>query len=144
MRSQVEKARLTVRLTEKSGTPAALESAKEAHAIALAAADISRNELAVSKRRLELAKVQQKLASERHRLANAGVEYAKALAVQDVNLVAAKQVPVRDFKRQVRYHEREVEVAVERVEDAEKRLAEDVETLEASIAQHAKLTEDSE
>lgn len=123
IRSQLNESRIATGVAEGS-TQEDLDLAQMAHAYALANADYMRDLLAFRKRELELAKLKEKASLEEARLSGARLELRKAEAVQTVNLVAAKRVPIKDFRNQVYYHQEEVEVARARVRSAESRLEE--------------------
>lgn len=110
-RTEVEDANLAMITAERSGTVSQLEAAKRSYEYAVARADEVRERLALRKRELEHAKLAQKMALEEYRLNTARVELQKAEAVQELDRVAAKQIPVKDYRKQVRYHETEVQLA---------------------------------
>lgn len=111
VRTELDDAKLGMVTAERSGTVSQLEAAKKSYDYAVARADEVRERLSLRKREFEYAKLAQKLALENYRLKTAEVELQKAEAVQELDRVAAKQVPVKDYRRQVRYHETEVELA---------------------------------
>lgn len=124
VRSQLDETKLAIEIIEDSGSPTELEQAESVHAYALAKADYARELLAHRKREFELAKLRERLALEEYRLSLAAVELEKARAVQGVDLVAAQQIPIQDYRKQMAYHIDETETARARVTTAEERLLE--------------------
>ena len=104
-------AKLGMVVADRSGTVGQLKAAEHAYDYAAARVDEVRGLLGLRKREFEYAKLAQKLALEEFRLGNARVELQKAEAVQELDRVAAKKIPVKDYQKQVRFHETEVELA---------------------------------
>lgn len=117
-RTELDDAKLALVLAERSGTVAQLEAAKKAFAYASARSDEVRDVLALRKREYEHSKLLRKVAMEEVRLKWAQLELEKAEAVVVLDRVAAQQVPVKDYRKQVRYHETEVGLARIRAEAA--------------------------
>ena len=117
-RTELDDAKLAMVLAERSGTVAQLEAAKKAFAYSSAHSDEVRDLLALRKREFEHSKLLRKVAEEELRLKYAQLELEKAEAVVVLDRVAAQQVPVKDYRKQVRYHETEVGVARIRAEAA--------------------------
>lgn len=110
-RTALDDAKLAMVTAERSGTISQLAAAKKSYEYAVVRTDAVRERLALRKREFEHAKLAQKLALEEYRLEAARVELQKAEAIQELDRVAAKQIPVKDYRKQVRYHETEVELA---------------------------------
>ncbi len=110
-RNQVEDSKLAVSLTEKSGTGTELKAAEASYVFTLAGADELRARVALRKREHDHAKLMEKLSAEQLRLANARLELVKAEAVQTLDRVETRDISIKDCRRQVRFHETEVELA---------------------------------
>lgn len=123
-RAQLDEAKLTVEIAGSSGAAADLDQAQANYAYVLSNADYARESLAVRKRELELAKLEEKLARELHRLRSSQVELTKAEALRGVELIEAKKIPIEDYRKQVVYHQEEMETARGRVRTAQARLDE--------------------
>lgn len=131
-RSKLEESKLAVEVATSTGTPADLVRATAAYEHSLARADEARVLVSVRKRELELARLKERLALEQHRMAVAQLELTKAEAIQEVDVVAAERIPVKDYRRQVAHHREEVDVARARTRKAEERLAEAQDSLAAA------------
>jgi len=126
IRSQLDQSKTAVEAAAQS-TENELSKAQAQHTHALANADYAREYLAVRKRELELAKLREKLAQETRELSLAQVELKKAEALQNVDLVEAQSIPIKDYRKQVAYHEEEVDTTKSRVRTAQRR-TEDAQT----------------
>lgn len=111
-----------VEIAESSGSPEQLKKAAESHTRKLALEEVAKAVLVVEKHELDLAKAEQSVAEATHELREAQVEEAKAIAVQDLDLVEVREIPLDDFRKRVASFQRDVEVAKERVVESEKRL----------------------
>ena len=114
--SQLNESKLAAELATKNGSKVELEHAETRHKIALIEADYNRGLLALRKRELEVAVLNEALALEETRVSSAMVELKKAEALQDVDSVAAKQIPIKDHRRQVAYHREAAATARARAE----------------------------
>ncbi len=135
LRSELEDAKLAIVLSDRSGTTSQLASAQAAHEYALARADVGRELLSLRKREFEAAKLTEKVALEELRLSRARVELEKAQAVQTLDRVAAKRIAVKDFVKQVRYHETEVELARVHLKSAETEVQDAKSVYESAVKQ---------
>lgn len=123
-RAEVNEAKLALAVADKSGTGRQLDAASATYDYRLARSDQARELLALRKRELDVSRLREKLALEQLRLNSARVELEKAQAVQELDRVAARRVPVKDHQKQVRYHETEAELARVRLNAAEIELQE--------------------
>ena len=114
--SQLNESKLAAELATKNGSKVELEHVETRHKIALIEADYNRGLLALRKRELEVAVLNEALALEETRVSSAMVELKKAEALQDVDSVAAKQIPIKDHRRQVAYHREAAATARARAE----------------------------
>ena len=110
-RAGLDEAKHAMVVADRSGTVGQLRAAEHAHEYAIARVDEVRALLGLRKRELEYAKLAEKLALEELRLSRAQVELEKAEAIQELDRVAAKRIPLKDYQKQVRFHETEVELA---------------------------------
>ena len=135
-RSKLQESLLAIQVAEETGTVGEWESAKSAHRKQLTHANVVREQLSVAKREWELARLKEKLAFEEVQMSKASLELNKAEAVKNVDLVAAKRLPIKDYRGQVTFHREEVEIARARVRSAEARLEEarlDLSAAEANV-----------
>lgn len=103
-RSRLEEVTLVADLAKKDGTETELQKAMERHKLAQADADYCQGMLTLREGELELADLRQSLANQEQRLSLAAVELAKAEALQDVDLVATKEIPIKDYRKVVTYY----------------------------------------
>jgi hypothetical protein len=129
-RSELETARSRLEGTELSitvaqeGSSAELSSAQRDHERALLVAEDARLQLALRKRERELAERTVKLADEEQGLAEAELEYAKAVAVKQLDLVEAERIVLKDFDQRVDRRRKSVAKAQKRAVAAAKQVAE--------------------
>tara|TARA_R110002073_G_scaffold331208_1_gene515782 strand:- start:85 stop:744 length:660 start_codon:yes stop_codon:yes gene_type:complete len=116
VRSQLNETKLAAELAAKNDSKVEVEHAEARHKIALTEADYHRDLLALRKRELEAAVLNETLALEETRVSTATVELKKAEALQDVDSMAAQQIPIKDHRRQVAYHRQEAATARARAE----------------------------
>ena len=138
---ELEEAKLAMVLAEQNGTATELGLSKMRFEHLTAKADATREKLALKKREYEHAQLLQKVALERKRLAAAEVELAKARAVQELDRVAAKKIPLREYEMQASFHRTEVALAEVRASAAAERVAiakQDFGTAEAKAASFQK------
>ena len=87
-----------------------------------------------SRREHELAALQELLCLEELRLADARVELARATAIEGIDVVAKKAVPLEDIQGDALFHEREVKVADRRLADARSRMTQARADYEGALA----------
>ena len=124
VRSQLDESKLAVGFAEKNGSQEDLALAQKKHNLALSEANYGRDLLAVRKREFEVASLKETLCLEELRFSLAMVELTKAEALQDVDSIAAQQIPIKDYRKQVAYHGEEVAIPRSRADTAEARMLE--------------------
>ena len=121
-RATLDQTKVAVAIAEDGGTAVEVRETELAHALALADAELARQELALAKRTLEHARLEERLALEEARLARARVELEKAVALQDVDRADARRIEAADYRKQVEYHSEEAVTARKRAEAARERV----------------------
>ncbi len=111
-----------VEIAESTGSPEQLQKAATLHDQKLALQEVAKAILAVEKEELDLAKNERKAAEATHELRLSQVEEAKAIAIQNVDLVEVRKISLDDIRKRVASDQRAVDVAKERVADSTKRL----------------------
>ena len=126
--------RVTLAAVQRKEDAARLPKVEAEYAELLRIGSVARYGLALSRREHELAALQELLCLEELRLADARVELARATAIEGIDVVAKKAVPLEDIQGDALFHEREVKVADRRLADARSRMTQARADYEGALA----------